>query len=357
MSSIDDLVDLDISAETQAATTPAFGVVVVVCDDAGFGELHRTYNDPDDIDADGDFDSVPGIRLAKLVLQQDPNCGTVIVLSVADSSALVGDTTAVKYTKTLTDAVQAGLDFFGVALEDNAAAVVLAVSTWAETNRRMFIAAPDVTTITTDWDATATTLRGTSPKFTLGLVSKLNNEGDLAAALFGRVFAALPGSINWTHRSLSGVVVDTLSSSERAALKAQGSGWYETVAGLPMTRGGTSTYEGLVSYGGHYPDIIRGTEWLSAQLRAAVVTLLNRVDKVPFTDEGAAMIYNALRPVLSLAESNAHKLLVPGTTLYVPPAAELPTDDRGQRHWTGITFDGVFQGAVNKVRVRGRVTV
>lgn len=350
MSSINDLVDLQIAADSLVASVPAFGVPAIVVAAAGFGDLYRVYNSVDDIDADAAFTDVDGIRLAKLTLQQDPNAGEVVVIS-ADNASTPAD-----YELALTETLQAGQDFFGVVIDDHSGTQVTDIGAWAETNRRMFIAAPKVTAVA-DYDATAALLNATTPKFVHSLVSKANNEGDLAAALFGRVFAANPGAINWTHRALSGVVVDTWTSSERAALKLQSSGWYEKVAGLGMVRGGTATYEGFVSHGGHYPDVVRGTEWLSSVIKAAVVTLQSRADKVPFTDAGGAMIYNAIRPELSRAESDDYKLLVPGTTLNVPPAADVASADRAVREWTGITFDGQYQGAVNKVRIRGRVTV
>lgn len=352
MSSIDDLVDIQISAETAIATTPSFGIVAVVAEDAGvaFTELYRTYTSVDDIDGDADFTSVAGKRLAKLVLQQDPTCGTVVVIN-AHVATIVDDV-----VQALTDAVQAGVDFFGVVLEDNADATIILVAAWAETNKKLFVAAPKPASVAA-YDATATALTTSAYRFTLSMVSKDNNAGDLGAAVLGRCFAANPGAINWTHRRLSGVVADTFTSTEIAALKAQKSGWYETVAGLNMTRGGSASYEGWASHGSDFPDITRGTEWLSAAIQAAVVTLKSRVDKIPMTDVGGAMIYNAIRPILSQAESPAYNLLAPGTTLYVPPVSEIPDADRAARRFTGIVFNGVYQGAVNQVRIRGRVTV
>lgn len=349
MSAIADLIDLVISTQTQTASVASFGVPVVVCDDAGFGELYRTYSDPDDITADTAFTSTAGIRLANLVLQQEPSCGSVIVASAADASV------AGEYDTTLSDLVGAGVDFFGIIAEDNGATIVAECTAWAETNKRMFIAAP-VVSVVADFAAPAAAMVSASAKYSFGILTKDNNAGDLAAAIFGRCFAANPGAINWTHRTLSGVVADVWTDTERTAMKSQGSGWYETVAGLAMVRGGTATYEGWVSYGGHYPDVVRGTAWLEAETKAAIVTLLSRVDKVPFTDEGGAMAYNTIKPVLSLAESNAYKLLAPGTVLYVPPVGDVASGDKAARFWTGITFTGVYQGAVNKFRIRGTLT-
>ena len=159
-----------------------------------------------------------------------------------------------------------------------------------------------------------------------------------------------PGSITWKFKNLVGTVADDLSSSEVSILKGKSANFYETVAGQSVI-----TSEAVV-VSGEFIDIIRGVDWLTAQIAEAVYTRLINEKKIPFTDQGIAVIETELRNQVNNAIDIG--LLIAGTEAYtIPLASALSTADKAVRLLDGIEFSANLAGAVHKVSITGKLTV
>lgn len=161
-----------------------------------------------------------------------------------------------------------------------------------------------------------------------------------------------PGSITWKFKTLVGVTPDNLTTTQVTHLKAKNANFYETVAGRNLI-----TSNAVVA-SGEYIDIIRGIDWLTAQITEAVFLRLANSKKVPYTDQGIAVIENEILSALIKAENPNIGLLVKGSSVVtVPKAADVSSVDKAARALNDITFTAQLAGAIQKVSIAGRLTV
>jgi len=158
-----------------------------------------------------------------------------------------------------------------------------------------------------------------------------------------------PGSQTWAYKTLAGVAVYPLTSGERTAILNKNGNIYTLTGGVNITE------QGKVA-SGEYIDIMRGLDWLEARIQEAIFGQLVANRKIGFTDEGIALVENALKGVLALAEGQG--VLTPGlTTTTVPKAVDVPTAEKAARNLPDVKFEAVLQGAIHTVVVKGTVSL
>lgn len=280
--------------------------------------------------------------------------GALAATPAAGSGSLV-------LSETWSNAIQKNFDYnsnwYALAITSNIEADILSAASKIETLDRLFIArSSDVDNLDAaetgsvlhqlnafNYDRTAFTYNGdTTTTF-------------IDAAWEGRFLPTIPGSENWAHKTLIGIVADDLSSSQSLAVLNKKGNTYEVFAGKSITRWGT-----VVS--GEYIDVIRGADCLKARIQEAVFSVLyNANDKVPMTDIGSDIIENAIRAVFDravvdgfIAQDRDGRGLY---TVNAPDVIDVPSADRMTRLLSGVTFSGTIAGAINKVGVAGNLSV
>lgn len=170
-----------------------------------------------------------------------------------------------------------------------------------------------------------------------------------ACAWLGARLALDPGSATWKFAPLSGVTADVLSSTERGFLSDDNLNFYESTAGLGITR------EGVMA-SGEFVDVTQTVDWLTARIQERVFGVLANARKVPMTNKGRDLL---VAEVLGqLREGEASGALVPGSSVVrAPDVSTLNPADRAARHFKTIEFSAQIAGAVHKVTVRGTLTV
>jgi len=172
------------------------------------------------------------------------------------------------------------------------------------------------------------------------------------AAWLGGQLPKDPGSITWKFKTLTGITVDTLTSTEFGNINDNYGNTYQVVGGVNMI----SSEATVVS--GEYIDIIRGTDWLQVNMQADLFSLLVNSDKIPFTNAGGGAIEGVIRYWIDRAESSSVGLLVlGGSAIDVPSVADIPVADRAARLFSGITFSGTYAGAVHKITINGKLNI
>lgn len=181
-----------------------------------------------------------------------------------------------------------------------------------------------------------------------------NPQTYVEAAIMGLQFAKVPGSSAWKFKQLSGPIPDALTAADRANLNhfEDGSGkngnFFETTAGLNCI-----TSEGTVAYG-EYIDIIYGVDYLTARIGEAVFSYLVSQEKVPFTNAGITAVASIIRSVL---ETNPD--LVDTTTIQmsIPDVTDIAPTDKAARYLNKIAFSATLTGAIQKVKIDGKLSV
>jgi len=172
----------------------------------------------------------------------------------------------------------------------------------------------------------------------------------LASAWLGTRLPYTPGSETWKFASPAGVSAYTLTSTHKTNLRAKNANTIESLGGTNrMWEGKTAS--------GQFIDVTRGLDWLEDDMQVAVYNALAGALKVPYTDQGIALIENAVRGSLERAVQNGLLANDPAPVVVVPKASAVATTDKSARTLPDVKFSGTLAGAVHKVIVTGVVSV
>lgn len=299
--------------------------------------------------------------------------------SPTDASAILGLSVAAGAlsvpgiaTETLTDALAASKlfdnGFYGVALTAAASTQdIKDAMAWAEINKMAFFyttsdANAKLSAATTDLGYYAKNL---GYHRSVGFYSAASPYAAVSgmARMFIVDFDQPNSTSTMKFKQLPGIAIDTLTESERLALEAKNLNYYSDVGGFAMTA------QGVVA-NGRYFDEVHGLDWLEATVQNAVFTkLVQRVTKIPQTDEGVAVLTQAVASALDKARNNG--LLAPGVWtgdtlgevkagdflstgyyVYAQPVSEQLAADRDLRKSPPISAIGIGGGAIHSAQIQ-----
>jgi len=182
---------------------------------------------------------------------------------------------------------------------------------------------------------------------TIGTATNRNH-----AACIGKIAPRAPGSLTWKFKNLAGVVADDYyTSTEKTNLLGKNANIYTTVGDTGVTQEG-------VCASGEFCDVIRGSDLLTARIEENVYSDLVNEDKIPFTNDGIAVINNRVLSTLITEGVDGGILAAdPAPTVTVPDVADVAAADKAARLLKNITFTGTLAGAIHKTEIRGTITV
>lgn len=182
--------------------------------------------------------------------------------------------------------------------------------------------------------------------------------GVTAGAWAAKCLGYAAGSETWALKQLAGVQPASLTpQQDQEALGNNGTVFGRMSAQLNLTRGGKVA-------GGEWVDVIRFRDWLQDVMQTNLVaTLINR-PKLPYTDEGLAVIESSM--IKSLEEGvkaggvvdwrdNGEGQLVRGYTVTVPQAKDVPFNIKASRV-AHVSFSAYLTGAIHAIEVTGSFT-
>lgn len=241
-------------------------------------------------------------------------------------------------------------DFYGMTLTTMGAAEIAAMATWVEANKRLAILS------TQDGDAPTvsaadilTTLRTANHTRTAGFWKRRGDQFQ-GAAVLGSVLPIDPGGVTFWGRKLAGQDAETLTESQITFISNKNGMWFTSYGGISITREGKAA-------GGQFLDITRDRDWLEATLQTDIFTVLTQSNKIPYTDQGAALILGAVKARLNTAITVGVLAANPAPVVIGPKVANVAPADRTARIYKTITFTGTFANAIQKVEVTGTVSV
>jgi Protein of unknown function (DUF3383) len=256
-------------------------------------------------------------------------------------------------------------DFYGVALDSNSGAEILAAAPWIEANEYLFAAqtcdgAVPNTNVSSDTTSVAHALVAAAYFRThLDYIPSIGTTTSwIAAGILGNRLPAVPGSDTWVFKTLVNVASYALTATQITNLKAKLVGYYIVVAGIPITLGGKVA-------GNEWVDVIRGRDWLISDIQLAVFGLLANNEKVEYTDDGVALVTGAVKGALDdavaakyLAKSTANPttgvLASPWVT--APLVLDVDQTDRANRVLPNVSFGARLAGAIQAVQINGTIT-
>lgn len=251
-------------------------------------------------------------------------------------------------------------DWYGWAFTSRIQADILAAAAWTESVRKIF--------------GTSTAEAGSyNPDVTSDTGYKLYNDNyyrtfwfyhEKAAtdfpecAVFARCFAVLPGGETWALKKLAGVTTDGLTETQYNAITRKNGNTFERFRNISLTQNGKVA-------AGEWIDVIRFRDWLQEEITVNVVNLLINRDKVPYTDDGIAMIEARIRQSLELGQRRGG--IAPteydedgnenlGFTIEVPLSSQISANQKASRVLTDVKFTARLAGAIHVVEIYGSLT-
>lgn len=158
------------------------------------------------------------------------------------------------------------------------------------------------------------------------------------------------GQITWALKQISGVPTDALTLAQETFVKAENANLHVEVGGRGVTTNGTSSE-------GEFMDVQTTLDWLFFRTQERVFAALATTStKVPFTNEGIALVVGEVQAVMNLGVANGH---LSGDVLPVvtaPDIADIQPADKTARLLQTVQGTGVLAGAIHKAKVNIKVT-
>jgi len=175
-----------------------------------------------------------------------------------------------------------------------------------------------------------------------------------AAALVGATAGRKAGSFTYKNLILKGIAAQNLSEAQLRAIHAKGGITFVNKAGDNVTS------EGKVA-GGEYIDIIDSKDYIIGNLEYQTQKTLNAADKVPYDNNGIAMLENVCVTVMRDAFNNgiiaANEDGTPAYAVNYAAREDTEASDRAARKYIGGKFAFALAGAIHETEITGEITI
>lgn len=173
------------------------------------------------------------------------------------------------------------------------------------------------------------------------------------AALVGETAGRTAGSFTYKNLILKGIEPQPLSDAQIETIHGKGGITFVTKAGDNVTS------EGKVA-GGEYIDIVDSEDYVIQQLAYKSQKLLNSAAKVPFDNNGIAMLESVAVDVLKTAYYNGIIATnadgEPDYSVSYALRENTTEEDRANRRYLGGSFSFALAGAVHEAKITGTIT-
>lgn len=316
-----------------------FGVPLILLENAEKAVEYTEVNSITELVALG-FDNTSIVYKAAQLMYSQANAPKTIAVCAYDGAA----TAALAEAKL----VARGWRQLIVVNGEGTASTVSAISAAVEAlDGKMYFANLDVD------DSTSITVNGIR-RTVLFYCNATENVPVPVAALVGETAGRDAGSFTYKNLILSGLQPQDLTAVEVKAIHAKGG------ITFVMKAGDAVTSEGKV-VGGEYIDVIDSEDYVVQQLTYQTQKVLNNAGKVPYDNNGIAMLEAAAMNVLQDAYNKgmiANK--ADGTPDYFASYAlreDTSETDRAARTYVGGSFGFALAGAIHEVYITGEITV
>lgn len=173
------------------------------------------------------------------------------------------------------------------------------------------------------------------------------------AALVGETTGRTAGSFTYKNLPLIGILPQELTDAQIKAIHDKGGITFLAKAGDNVTS------EGKLA-GGEYIDIMDIEDYIILQLTYKTQKLLNNAAKVPYDNNGIAMLETVAMDVLQGAYNNGMIAVAedgsPDFSVSYALREDTSEEDRSNRRYLGGSFTFALAGAVHEVEITGTIS-
>ena len=352
--SIDNRVDVTVSLGTQPISTASFDSAAFLAEttDAAFPQQYKVYSSLKELTTDGFLTTSAAYKFAALAFGGNFPAKSVYVVKWGST----GVSPALTPVQALTKLFEVTQVPYFVGCSSHTDANVTALAAFCEASDRMFVnSTQQAGTLV---PATATDIGSVLEAAAYDHVITMYNAGaDSSYAeggIVGAMAAITAGVSTLEDKTLKGVTVDNLDSTQRSSLDSKNVAYYVTIAGV------NSVFNSKVA-SGQFLDTIIFKDWLKARLGESIYGLLKRESdlgrKVSYDNAGFAKVRQACWNVIEqgIAVGSISEDIAP--VVRTPNRNEISDANRAGRILPDVVVEVLYTNAVHKVLVRAYVTV
>jgi hypothetical protein len=331
-------VDVQITRETKPISEKGFGLPLMLATSKDFN--YKVYTDILEVSPDFAEDTKE-YKLLSRMFGQNPRPDEIAVYGFLYDAVSDGPTAL---TATLNELIKTHNDFYYVVSPEQGDEEIKALAEWTNTQDKLY-------GVTTDNIALAEEIQGMYDN--TFIVAHDQPDTYVAEGLISTCAPRTIGSYTWTFKNVQGVPAVAYDNTMINQIHAANASTYINEAGVLMNSHGVVT-------SGEYIDVIQSTHFLKARMAEYAFRLLALKDKVPYTDAGIALVVAEVEKVLDQAFKQgiiADEEGVPMYTITVPKRADIPKNTIAQRILPDVQWTAVIAGAVEKVEIRGTLTL
>jgi hypothetical protein len=253
-----------------------------------------------------------------------------------DKVKIVGKLTAVpsELVNLLNATVVNDDSWFGLVCSDNATATISAISNWTSTQEKIYAVTSQSKVIT---NSSNNTIVGYHP-------TQYMMESALAYMLVREI-----GSTDLDGKKIDGVTSSLITATEYAVFKTN----HINVA---VEKFGNIVIDGGNMAGGEKFDVMLGQYWIKARMEEDLAILKINSGKIPYTDDGIALLVDVATKRLKLATRQGIIATLGGVPQFEVtylPITEVPTADKANRDYSYVKWEAVLAGAIRTGTIQG----
>lgn len=343
MPDLDDIVNVQISRETETVDRANFGVpLFLVAEDTAAASITERVKAYSNIDAVADDYSATdeAYKMAAAAFSQEIRPNRIKIGKKANDET---------YVESLGECVDTDDDWYALATDSVTKSDITAIAAWIEARTKIYVArTSDADVLTNATDDVASTLQAAEYDRTAVMYHSLATTQYIDCAWLGDCLPRDPGGQTWMFKTLNGITFDSLTAAQKDYVLGKNANTYQRIAGVNITQQGTMA-------GGEYIDVMRGIDWLTARIKERIFTRLINAPKIPYTNKGIGIIEAQVREQLDIAVDQQLIAPEPAYTVTVPDVLDTDELDRQNRQLKNINFRARLAGAIHYVEIRGAV--
>lgn len=350
MATIDNIIKVNVSTATKLADSTAYGHMLIVCPpplSPGDSTTYdvSAYSTLDELEACGFSEADMVYGAMKLILSQNHIPDQVYI---AVQKKISGQSENIQTT--MQRALEYTSDWWciipvGISNED-----LQLISEWVElsdANKFMLGATTEVSTSPVSGNHSRT-----------AFVHETQVTDYYNAALAAECLSYAPGSETWQFKSVNDIAGQNVTKAEISAMDEACIGYYLNVYNRGCSFGGKTL-------SGEWIDVIRFRDWLVDRVQRNVYELFTTVPKVPYTDDGIAMVQSCIKKAfdegleaggIATDSQDEDGTILPGYTITVPKAIEITSAMRQNRSLPGIKATARLAGAIHNTTLSIELT-
>ena len=264
---------------------------------------------------------------------------------------LVNDLSTETWAEAVSALSQATDLWYGLTITSHEEEDVLAVAEIIESDKKIFgTSTQDPVARTSSTTDILSKLKVLGYNRTFAIFSDKADTEYPEVALMAYQLQEQAGSNTWAYKTLSGVTAKRENGSATVNLNNKNAVLYEEIGGVAATVNGTMA-------SGEFIDTMVFVDWLETRMQERLWFLMKNLKKIPYTDEGLALVEAQIRAQLQDGIDVGGLAAVPAPTVTVPKVQTIAPNLKARRELEGVTFEAVLAGAIHKIRIRGTVTV